>query len=134
MYVVDQDTNLELKFDNNIHFHAPLLIYGYEKNEFWTQNLDEPNTINRYIFINPISAYGLADPVYEESNRYTSIEKNYFELLLTYEKCHRIAKIWFSDTGPNVRIERMKKSIKFGSLPNSTIQSFFIASIAGSEL
>ena len=116
---------MKLNFDFKIHFHDPVIFYTYEKNEVWVQNLHEPKVINRYIFINSISANSIEDEVYDRRLHAINVQKATIELLLTYEKCHRISTLFIQQRfGSGVRLSRMKKSIYFSNLPDSTILSF----------
>ena len=87
---------MKLNFDYKIHFHYPIIFYTYEKNEIWVQSLRESKVINRYIFINSISATSVVDEVYDYRLEPTNIQRANMELLLTYEKCHRISIIYLN--------------------------------------
>jgi hypothetical protein len=85
---------MEIKFDINVFFHYPFIFYGYENNEIWLQNVDEPYNIKRHAFINTISAFDYTDPVYFQENK-NNKEKNSLGLVLTYRNHHKIAEFEF---------------------------------------
>jgi len=122
VYTVDENNYMDLEFDNKVHFHHPYIFYAYEKNEIWVQSIDKPNIINRFVFVNTITAFSIVDQVYNAHDANISPESKYMELLLTYEKCHRLAKFGFGED--NCFLLRMQKPIYFIDLPNANILSF----------
>jgi len=123
VFIIDENNSMNLEFEHRIHFHYPKIFYGFEKNEIWCQSLNEPKVINRYVFINSITAYSITDEVYHERNSWFSLSSGYIELLLTYEKWHRVAKLELFHYSGRPLLSRMKKSILFTSLPDSSILS-----------
>lgn len=122
VFIATEHTIMDISFENKVHFHDPALFYSYEKNEIWVQFLGNPYAINRFVFINTISAYSLVDQAYNSSDEQINSESCFVELLLTYEKCHRIAQFSFSEEDNS--LFRMQKPIYFTDLPNSGIFSF----------
>ena len=124
LWIYSEDSSVKLNFDYKIHFHDPIIFYTYEKNEIWVQSLCKPKVINRYIFKNSISATSVVDEVYDHRLEDINAQRASMELLLTYEKCHRISTIYLDPRYGEIRLSRMKNSIFFDDLPNSPILSF----------
>ena len=122
MFIADEHNFKSISFEDKVYYHYPIMFYPYEKNEIWVQYINNPKIINRYVFINTITSYSLTDLVYNEVDREVNAEGMFIELLLTYEKCHRIAQIAFE--GHHTTLMRMQKPIYFTDLPNSSILSF----------
>lgn len=93
MYICDENNIREISFESKIRYHHPVLFYPYEKNELWVQYMDRPNIINRFVFVNNISSLSIVDLVYNKADKEVSTEPQFVGLLLTYERCHRIAQL-----------------------------------------
>mmetsp|Transcript_12932 Transcript_12932/g.14848 ORF Transcript_12932/g.14848 Transcript_12932/m.14848 type:complete len:242 (+) Transcript_12932:1773-2498(+) len=120
IYVIDEANFMDVSFDFDIKFHYPYIFYGYEKNEIWAQHIDKPQIINRYVFVNTITAFDNTDDVYFGYNYLK--EPQTLGLILSYENHHKIASFKLSDSGAILR--RIQKPIKFSELPNASIISF----------
>lgn len=115
-----------MSFDFDVKFHYPYIFYGYEKNEIWIQKVDEPYKVQRYVFINTITAFDLTDDVYfgDPSDWYSSYKRQKsLGLILTYETHHKIAEFTFRESEEPLLL-RVQKPIKFSELPNANILSF----------
>ena len=124
IHLNSKNGSMKLNFDYKIHFHDPYIFYVYEKNEIWVQSIHESSKINRYIFINSISATSIVDEVYD--HRLASINNQHgsIDLLLTYEKWHRISTFMLNSLNNGACIMRMKEPIHFKNLPNLHMLSF----------
>ena len=122
IYLADEHSYRSISFEDKVYYHYPIMFYPYEKNEIWVQYINTPQVINRYVFINTITSFSVTDLVYNEIDKNINPEGMFIELLLTYEKCHRIAQIAFE--GHHTKLMRMQKPIYFTDLPNSTVLSF----------
>ena len=115
-----------MSFDFDVKFHYPYIFYGYEKNEIWIQKVDKPDKVKRYVFINTITAFDLADDVYfgDPSDWNSSYKRQKsLGLILTYETDHEIVEFTFGEN-KEPPLLRTHKSIKFSELPNANILSF----------